>query len=155
MPQFAVETFSSQIFWLLIGFFIVWGFLSFFVVPNLQQTLESREQHVGSIVQKAETLSSQAKKVEQNAEDALEKVEIESAAMESKLIASFHDQSVREKDDLNRIFSDESQRESTILLGSSEKCFKEIADDMDGILETIWRKIEPSSSSFVGGKENF
>ena len=121
MPQLAVETFPSQIFWILVGFFAVYFFMSTVVAPNLEETLENREQHVGSLVKKAEKLNSDAQKIEKNAFDALERVEVDSAATESKLIASFREQSIKEKDALYKLFAKESRSKSELLAEASEK----------------------------------
>ena len=144
MPQLAVETFPSQIFWILVGFFAVYFFMSTVVAPNLEETLENREQHVGSLVKKAEKLNSDAQKIEKNAFDALERVEVDSAATESKLIASFREQSIKEKDALYKLFAEESRSKSELLAEAYEKCFNDVVNDIEDIVQAAMLKINNS-----------
>lgn len=144
MPQLAVETFPSQIFWILVGFFAVYFFMSTVVAPNIEETLENREQHVGSLVKKAEKLNSDAQKIEKNAFDALERVEVDSAATESKLIASFREQSIKEKDALYKLFAEESRSKSELLAEASEKCFNDVVNDIEDIVQAAMLKINNS-----------
>ena len=152
MPQLAVETFPSQIFWILIGFFAVYFFMSTVVAPNLEETLENRAQHVGSLVKKAKNLNSDAQKIEKNAFDALERAEVDSAEIESNLIASFREQSMKEKDALYKVFAKESRSKSELLAETSEKCFNEVAGDIDDIVQAAMLKINDSTKRNIARK---
>ena len=152
MPQLAVETFPSQIFWILIGFFAVYFFMSTVVAPNLEETLENRAQHVGSLVKKAENLNSDAQKIEKNAFDALERVEVDYAEIESNLIASFREQSMKEKEALYKVFAKESRAKSELLAETSEKCFNEVSGDIDDIVQAAMLKINDSTKRNIARK---
>lgn len=150
MPQLAVETFPSQIFWILVGFFAVYIFMSTVVAPDLEKTLENRAHHIGSIVKKAEELNSSAQKIEKDAFDMLERAEVDSAAAESKLIASFREQSMKEKDALYKIFAKESRSKSELVTEASEKCFNDIANDIDEVVQAAMLKINGSVMTSKG-----
>ena len=102
-------------------------------LANIVHWLEEKHQKIMSI--------------EKDALDALERAEVDSAAAESKLIASFREQSMREKEALYKIFADESRSESELLTDASEKCFNDIADDINNIVEAAMLKINDSTSS--------
>lgn len=146
MPQLAVETFPSQIFWILLGFFAVYAFMSAVIAPRIEQTLENRASHVGSLVKRAEQLEADAKMVEKNSFDALERAEVDAATAESKLIASFREQSIKEKEALYEVFSQESRSKSQLLSEEADKCFADISNDMDDIVNTAMHKINGSIS---------
>lgn len=145
MPQLAVETFPSQIFWVLIGFFAVYVFMSTVIAPKIEKTLENRSSHIGSLVKRAEQLENDAKIIEKNALDALERAEVDATTAESKLIASFREQSIKEKEALYEVFSKQSRSKSKLLSEEVEKCFADISNDMDDIISTAIHKINGSS----------
>lgn len=145
MPQLAVETFPSQIFWVLIGFFAVYAFMSTVIAPKIEKTLENRSSHIGSLVKRAEQLENDAKIIEKNALDALERAEVDATTAESKLIASFREQSIKEKEALYEVFSKQSRSKSKLLSEEVEKCFADISNDMDDIISTAIHKINGSS----------
>ncbi|MBQ7674716.1 MAG: hypothetical protein IJT36_09475 [Alphaproteobacteria bacterium] len=145
MPQLAVETFPSQIFWVLIGFFAVYVFMSTVIAPKIEKTLENRSSHIGSLVKRAEQLENDAKIIEKNALDALERAEVDATTAESKLIASFREQSIKEKEALYEVFSKQSRSKSKLLSEEAEKCFADISNDMDDIISTAIHKINGSS----------
>lgn len=141
MPQFAVETFPSQIFWVIFGFFAIYLFMSFYVTPNLQKTLRDRDAHVGALVGEAESVGEKAKKMEEEARIALKKAETDSALVESKLIASFKEESTREQQALIDFFSEESQKKSHELALSSDECFAALREDSADIVDAAARRV--------------
>ena len=55
MPQFAqVDTFASQIFWLVVSFAILYILLSKVVIPRISTVLENRQQKIASDLKRAE-----------------------------------------------------------------------------------------------------
>lgn len=146
MPQLAIETFPSQIFWVLVGFFIVYVFMSFFAAPNLEKIIANRAAYVDSFLKNAAKLDSDAKKINKEALEALQKAEEETAIVESKLIASFKEQSEKEKKDLYRLSLEEFYSNSKLLSDASEKCFNDIAGDIDGIVNTVMLKMSSSAN---------
>jgi len=61
MPQFAqVDTFASQIFWLVVSFAILFILLSKVVIPRISSVLESRQQKISSDLKRAEEARAEA-----------------------------------------------------------------------------------------------
>ncbi|MBR1734993.1 MAG: hypothetical protein IJ730_06060 [Alphaproteobacteria bacterium] len=150
MPQLAVETFPSQIFWILVGFFAIYAFMSFIIAPKIEETLENRASHIGLLVKRAERLEADAKGIEKNAQDALERAEIDISAAESKLISSLREQSIKEKETLYEIFSKESRKKSASLSEEADQCFLDIANDVDDIVNAAMLKISNSFNDKKG-----
>ena len=141
MPQLAVETFPSQIFWILIGFCLVYFFISKVVTPNIEETLQNRAAHVDDLLNAAKQLRSEADQLENDALVALENAELESAAAESELITAYRDRALKEKEELYTLFTEKSKEESASLEESSEKTFKEISENADEILDAALKKV--------------
>jgi len=64
MPQLEqINTFASQIFWLVVTFIPLYLFLWRVVLPRLSATLENRQQRIDNDIVRAEELSREAQKV--------------------------------------------------------------------------------------------
>lgn len=144
MPQLDVGTFPSQIFWILLGFLAIYMFVSKVVTPSIEETFENRISHIDSLVNTANQLKSEVKKLENESFIALENAEIDSSAAESKLLASFREQSIKEKNTLFEMFSKKSIKESMKLSESVDKVFKEISGNIDNILDTAMKSVSCS-----------
>lgn len=46
LPQLEIATYLPQVFWLFIGFSLVWSFSSFFLLPSIVKNIEKRDEHV-------------------------------------------------------------------------------------------------------------
>lgn len=61
MPQFAqVDTFASQIFWLVVSFAILYILLSKVVIPRISTVLENRQQKIAADLKRAEEARAEA-----------------------------------------------------------------------------------------------
>jgi F-type H+-transporting ATPase subunit b len=60
MPQFDPSTFSSQLFWLLICFVVLYWVISKFAIPRIGDILEQRERVVQDDLDRAESLKGEA-----------------------------------------------------------------------------------------------
>ncbi len=60
MPQFDPSTFSSQLFWLLICFVVLYWVVSKFAIPRIGDILEQRERVVQDDLDRAESLKGEA-----------------------------------------------------------------------------------------------
>lgn len=141
MPQFAVETFSSQIFWVLFGFLAIYLFMSFYVTPDLQKTLNERDDYVNSLVGQASEMNGSAKDIEIRAEETLKEAERGFTVTESKLIASFKEQSSKRKKFLDGVFTEESRKRSADLASSSEECFRFFQESSEDMIAAAARKV--------------
>jgi F-type H+-transporting ATPase subunit b len=144
MPQLDVGTFPSQIFWILIGFLAIYMFVSRVVTPSIEETFENRISHIDSLVNTATQLKIEAKKLENESFIALENAEIDSSSAESKLLTSFREQSIKEKNMLFEMFSRKSIKESMKLSESVDRVFNEISGNIDNIMDAAMKSVSCS-----------
>ena len=146
MPQLAVETFPSQIFWILLGFCLVYFFISKIVTPNIEETLRNRATHVSDLVNAATQLQMEAEKLESDSISALETAKLEAIAAESELLTEYRERSLKEKEELYNLFSEKSKIELESISKSADETFEKISNDMDKILDTAVAAISHSVS---------
>lgn len=141
MPQLDFTTFPSQIFWILIGFLMVYYFVSRVVTPDLEDILKNRASHVDELLQNAKQLKEEAESLEKNSLIAMENAGIEMSSIESEMLSSFMNQSMSEKNTLYSMFSEKSKAESLELSKSANDVANHISNSIDVIIDDIIDKI--------------
>jgi F-type H+-transporting ATPase subunit b len=141
LPQLAVENFPSQIFWILVGFAIIYIFVSQVVTPGIERILGNRVSHIEDLVKNAKDLNSEAEKLEHEAFVSLENAAIEAEAAESKLISCFREQSIAEKKALYEVFSQESRRESELLTKTAADLFEKMSAEIEDVTDLAMKRI--------------
>lgn len=71
MPQLAIETFSSQIFWMVVTFGFLYLLLSRSVLPRIHNVMESRQNKISHDIDRAEQLRNEAEEARETYERAL------------------------------------------------------------------------------------
>ncbi|MBO4405422.1 MAG: hypothetical protein J5821_01695 [Alphaproteobacteria bacterium] len=146
LPQLASETFPSQIFWVVLGFFCVYGFMSFFAAPRLKKILDQRRSHVDNLLDIARRFSEKSEKIEQEANDLLAKTKQDIYADEAKLIEELEKKSSEEKQKISEEILRRTKSEIALLNASSEEVFKEVSADLDQFLDLALQKMEDQKS---------
>ena len=72
--QLDIQTYPSQIFWLIIAFTVLYFLVSKIAVPRISEVLSEREERIADDLDKAETLSKEAEQVRAEYEKALAEV---------------------------------------------------------------------------------
>lgn len=147
MPQLAVETYPSQVFWVLIGFLCVYLFISRVAVPSLQEILKVRSDHIGSILTAAEQLKSEAEEIEKNSQIALENAQLSLSAAESKLMSDFREECIARKNEFYERFSRESAERSQSLSDAANDAFEAISKSSDAIVDAALKAISERSDA--------
>lgn len=75
LPQLDLSTYSSQIFWLLLCFCLLWFMMSVFVTPKIADVIEQRKRKINEYIKKADNLNSQAKLALDNYHETLSQAE--------------------------------------------------------------------------------
>ena len=75
LPQLDLSTYSSQIFWLLLCFCLLWFMVSVFVTPKIADVVEQRKRKINEYIKKADSLNSQAKLALDNYNETLAQAE--------------------------------------------------------------------------------
>ena len=135
LPQLAVSTFPSQVFWVLAGFACVYLFMQYFAVPRLRQALKTREQYLQTMQEKTEYLVFETEQLERAAQAKLDGVKAETTARETQLIADLETYHAERQEALRREFEATMQRELAQLKRSSETVFEEIASNCSAIVD--------------------
>ena len=84
MPQLETATYISQFFWLVVCFISLWGMMSLFIVPKIENILEQRRLKIDDYVQKAEELNKEALQSLEKYEKAIAKARESADEMLSK-----------------------------------------------------------------------
>jgi F-type H+-transporting ATPase subunit b len=71
LPQLDIQTYPSQIFWLIITFIVLYFLVSKIAVPRISEVLGEREERIADDLDKAETLKKEAEAVRAEYEKAL------------------------------------------------------------------------------------
>lgn len=110
LPQLDLSTYTSQIFWLLLCFCLLWIMVSFFITPKISEVVEQRKRKINDYVQKADKLNSQAKealdKYNETLAQAEKKAEQEIAKERAELKTYLQDTEKKMSAELNKKMSD-------------------------------------------------
>ena len=147
MPQLDVSTFSSQIFWVLVGFLLVYIFMSTVVTPALKGTLDNRASHVDAILKNVEKLRTEAEKLEDEAEYSLENARKKIRIEEDKLESTLRQKSEKEKEKLHSAFIQSSQQASDELVDNARDVLSEMSANLDDIVADAEKKISLEKNS--------
>ena len=71
LPQLDVETYASQIFWLIVSFIVLYFLVAKIAMPRIAEVLEGRQERIEDDLDKAETLKKEAYLVRVEYEKAL------------------------------------------------------------------------------------
>ncbi len=80
MPQFAPETFTPQLFWLLVTFAVLFVAMWRHALPRISGILEARQQRIDSDLERAAALKAEAERVAAEYEKALAEARDKAAA---------------------------------------------------------------------------
>lgn len=141
MPQLDISTFSSQIFWVLVGFFLVYVFMSTVVAPSLKTTLDNRESHINGMLDRANKMKEDAAALEHDAFVLFENAQIDSRSEEEKLIEAFRRESLEEKSKLYDEFACRSQQDAEKLAADADQAIADALQDVDVLVQKAMEKI--------------
>ncbi|MDR2267833.1 MAG: hypothetical protein LBD81_00080 [Holosporaceae bacterium] len=146
MPQLEIETFASQIFWVAIGFFVIYLFVSRIAAPKIESAIKNREHYISDMTTTADGCMSEARDLEINCKNAEENAALDSYIEELTLMSSFREQSIREKEALQEMFSKKTKVEYQRLRRSCDDAYAEIMSELDeSLLKIASKKILDSS----------
>jgi F-type H+-transporting ATPase subunit b len=134
VPQLEVETFASQIFWVMAGFLAVYLFVSRMAAPGMTGVMEDRNRYLDGMTTAADRAAAEARALEESCEIAKENAAMDSYAQELKLKSSFLEQTIREKEMLREVFAKKMKAESLELKRCCDDVYEEIVGNMDASL---------------------
>lgn len=88
LPQFNLETYPSQAFWLFVTFFFVYAFVKNIVLPQIDGTMTLREDHIRHELQEAGALNEKARILQDDYEKRMKEAhnEAHDKSMEARTI---------------------------------------------------------------------
>ena len=101
MPQLDVTTYSTQIFWLLLCFGVLFLIAKIFIMPNMNEVFANRLRHINSLLEEADKLTEEAKKIDAETTDFIENVKVDIALNEEKKMREFNEKIQQMQDDLS------------------------------------------------------
>ena len=73
MPQFNIETFPSQLFWLIITFVILYLIINFLILPRIRSNLRLRKNKISNDLERAELIKTQIEKISKEYDEKITK----------------------------------------------------------------------------------
>lgn len=153
MPQLAIETYCSQIFWVLLGFLAVYFFVSKIVAGEVESIFKQRSSYIDNLKSEIDNITSEAKKLEKESTAVLEDAEIAISEKESVIIASFREQNISEKERLYKDFSKKTLITSEKLSKEASDSFSEISGDIKFIVNAAIQSLNRNTSMEVRHNE--
>ena len=163
LPQFDVTTFSSQLFWLLIMFVILYVFFAKKALPTLSKTIEDRRNTIRTDLEMADKLSMDVDQTRQEYETAMQnaqndaRIEITNAETEMRAEAEkqaneFKDHSAAEVDKVEKRAMDAKNEVMKDLENSIHELTAQIVKQVSGI-EAKDAEVQKSVASILNTYE--
>ncbi len=134
LPQLVVSTFPTQIFWVLLGFFCVWAFMTLVVSPRLKLTLEKRNLHVDTLVTKANELEEKTTALNAEVKKALEESQQNILQAEIDLNKLIKEKNQKKKEEIYQHSVKKIKMQKERLVEASQKTFDEMSSDLDSLI---------------------
>lgn len=134
MPQLDTNFFLPQIFWILIGFVLVYAFVSNVAAPKLQKLLDERSGYVNKLDSRAQMLAVEAEKLTKESRSELQKVQDEALRSEAAFAMKLSREGELFKKDLRLKYAEKIDEKSRELKKQSDGVFQEISTDIDSIV---------------------
>ncbi len=146
LPQLATATFPSQIFWVVLGFFLVYGIMAFFAVPRLKKILSDRQLYVDNLLEIAKRFNEKSEMLENEAENSFMSVKQEILNAEVKLVEELERRCSEERERISKEIFESANREMSALRISSEEVFNEVSFDLDELTDIALQKVGSKKS---------
>ena len=163
MPQFDIETFSSQIFWLLICFVLFYYIMSKVILPKINQSLSSRRDKIMHDIDSAQTYKEETEKIIEEYQNTLKDRHdkrndiIKSALRKAEI--DYNNKISEVNKNINKRFQEAEQRikkSKTKVLDNINKEVLSLSNKL--VSKTLGVKIDPflnkESNDSTFGKEN-
>lgn len=126
MPQLEIQSYPSQIFWLIVCFFSMYFIMAQIIIPKIADIMEQRRQKIDSALEKAMTIKQQAEKSLQKYEDALAKATAEAEKSLNKT-----------QDELNRMVAEKQAELEKELKAKIEAGEEQIRQSKEAALKEV------------------
>ena len=128
MPQLDVTTYSTQIFWLLLCFGILFVIAKTFIVPNMNEIFSNRLRHINSLLEQADKLTEEAKKIDSETTDFIENAKLDIRLHEEEQIRNFN----KQIEDMQQDLSNRNAENSAVALLSIDQSINALSESLKG-----------------------
>lgn len=129
LPQFAIETFSGQVFWLFVAFTVMYLFFSKKVLPELGGVIDKRRLQISSDLEHAETFRREAEDAKESYE-----LQLDEARAEARSLIAKTEQQIKAKAEKRMgSFRETSRRAIETTQSRIEQSKEAILDDLSQI----------------------
>ena len=144
MPQLDTSTFASQIFWLLIGFGLLYSFISNVAAPKIKSLTDRRFEYTDRLDTQAHLLNFEAGKLEKESQEELQEAQDESRRREMLALQELAKKSEQFKKDIRQQNVDKLHVELEKMQKHADKTFVALSEKVDSLAlhaaEVIFRK---------------
>ena len=135
MPQFEqIDTFASQIFWLLITFSVLYIILSRMVLPRIASVVDTREKKIDDDLSRAEELRGKAEAVQESYETVLAKAADDARAVHRQMAEKMAAKSDKEMTALTAELVDDAKAADERIAAAKKVALNEM---QEGAVEVV------------------
>ncbi len=143
MPQLRVETFASQIFWLVIMFAALYAVISRIVLPQVRTTLRAREMRIGADREQADELRKEAEAAHRRGREALAAARTDSERLledaHGRAAAALRDQTEQLRETLER----ERREAEARLAAAKTSAFQDAGTAAADLVRALTNRLSP------------
>lgn len=102
MPQFDINTYYSQIFWLIVTFSLLYIFVYKFIVPKIERVLNNRQSNIQDNIAKADELALEIEKLNKYYNEEITRISTEIDRLKKEKIDSLEAEFLIKKNNLEQ-----------------------------------------------------
>jgi F-type H+-transporting ATPase subunit b len=141
MPQFDTSTFSSQLFWLILCFAVLYFYSSKIALPKMKQLLDDRWFHTQGTLQMAHNMKEEAEKIHQSYEEDLLKARKKAHEEISNISKEIASQSSHRKAEIGHLMKERQRVEEKRIKNKKLSLIDELHPTSEALAQAILSKI--------------
>lgn len=141
MPQLDFDTFSSQIFWLVVTFAALYALLARSVLPRIHDVLENRQNKITHDIDRAEQLRNEAEEAREVYERALKESRAKAQALISESAALMDKSSAVRHAELDAKLTKQLAEAESNILSAKTQAFSKLAPASKELTQQIVEKL--------------
>lgn len=160
-PQFAVETFPSQIFWLVVSFGTLFVLMSSAALPRIRQGLEARAAHITGLLHDARRLRDEAEKHKNDMSSAADAAYQKAHQLLNQAAAAAQEVANRRNHELEAILQVKQKTSEERIAITRANAVESVRDAAQLIVPVITQKLaglslsDPQTSDAVSSAKHF
>ncbi|MDX2049857.1 MAG: hypothetical protein SFT93_01560 [Rickettsiaceae bacterium] len=96
MPQLEVDTYSSQVFWLLFCISVIYVSLKYIFIPRIENSISARSSKIKSLLHESNKLRIESAAFNKKYTEEIKKIHLEAAALHKNAIDAFENDCTRQ-----------------------------------------------------------